>query len=82
MPILPCSRKKDISFAVVVVDQRNNSYMFVYVYSSKQNSVSTVCAVILDNNLSILLPQKKKTLNIPDFLVVGIQYFCIYVSLN
>jgi hypothetical protein len=62
MPILPCSRKKDISFAVVVVDQRNNSYMFVYVYSSKQNSVSTVCAVILDNNLSILLPQKKKHL--------------------
>jgi len=72
--------KKDIPFAVVVIDQRDNSYMFVYVYSSKQNSISTVCAVILDNNFSISLPQKN--LNISGFLVVGIKYFCIYVSLN
>lgn len=50
--------KKDIPFAVIVIDQRNNSYMFVYVYSSKQNSVSTVCAIILDNNLNIWLPKK------------------------
>jgi hypothetical protein len=53
--------KKDIPFAVVVIDQRDNSYMFVYVYSSKQNYISTVCAVILDNNLSISLPQKIKS---------------------
>jgi hypothetical protein len=40
MSILPCSRKKDIPIAVVVIDQGNNFYMFVYAYSSKQNSVA------------------------------------------
>lgn len=58
MSILPCSTKKDIPIAVVVIDQGNNFYMFVYAYSSKQNSVSTVSAVILGNNLNISLPKK------------------------